>query len=317
MDKFNGDDVDKISLKSKSILIKDIELIIYNLKRFVDTYIEIGNVSQQTIHLIRTKSLKVSSIIRAIHKLHNVNILKTFYVYTQQISKCFSKIRDMDVMIGLLNNERSPRSLVKDFSNRRHKYMKEAYRKVSKVIDKYVNTVNDLLSELDNPKYIFRFKEIYKMYKIITNEYQFSKLSFMLEPSYELFNRVRSRIKNMKYVFWFINMFFLEYNDNDFVKEIRESLRFINDFQKSLSYFRDVISLVGILSKTSLRVSRKKDFVESFLNSRKNIWKELVSNFKERHIRVDYRINNVQRSLDSLYYKFFPIDLGRYERIIG
>lgn len=309
--------IEKNKLDLKSVLVGDIENIIYNLKRFVDTYGEIGNVSQHTIHLIRTKSIKVASIVRSVYKIHNVKILKKFYVYTQQMAKSFGKIRDMDVMIGLLNNEKSPRSLVKDFSNKRHKYMKEAYKKVSKVIDKYVLCVNELLEELDNSKYNICFKDIYKMYKIIVNEYQFSKLSFMLEPSYELFNRVRSRIKNMKYYFWLVNIFFSSYPDKKFKSELKDNLVAINDLQKSLSYFRDVMSLVDILSRTSLRVSRKKDFVDSFLNSRKNIWKETVSNFKERHIRIDYRINNTQRYLDKLYSKVNHIEVDRLKRVVG
>ncbi|MEN2998129.1 MAG: hypothetical protein ABDH28_03730 [Brevinematia bacterium] len=304
-------------LDPKRMLLKDIELLIYNLKRFVDTYSEIGNVSQQTIHLIRTKSLKLSSTVRSIHKLHNVKILKRFYIYTKQISKCFGKIRDMDVMIGLLNNEKSPRSLVKDFSNRRHRYMKEAYKKVSKVTDKYANTINEFIEEISNPKYILHFKDVHKIYKIITNEYQFAKLSFMLEPSYELFNRVRARVKNMKYSFWLLRMFFSDYPDKKFLKDLEESLKAINDFQKSLSYFRDVMTLVNILSKTSLRVSRKKDFVDAFLNARKNIWKDTVENFKERHIRIDYRINNIQRYIENIHYSLHQPEISRYERVMS
>lgn len=316
MEEVKEGQIEKIQLDFKSFLIKDVELLIYNLKRFVDTYSEIGNVSQQTIHLIRTKSLKLSSIVRSMYKLHNVRVLKQFYVYTQQVAKCFGKIRDMDIMIGLLNNEKAPRSLVKDFSNKRHKYMREAYKKISKAIDKYVSSVNNLLEELNNPKYVVHFKDFYKMYKIIVNEYQFTKLSFMLEPSYELFNRVRARIKNVKYLFWFGKVFLSNYHDEKFVKEIEDCLRSINDFQKSLSYFRDVISLVGILSKTSLRVSRKKDFVDAFLNSRKNIWNDTVSSFKERHIRIDYKLNNIQRYLDDVNRHLNPADLSRYNRIM-
>lgn len=316
MEEVKEGQIEKIQLDFKSFLIRDVELLIYNLKRFVDTYSEIGNVSQQTIHLIRTKCLKLSSIVRSMYKLHNVKVLKQFYVYTQQVAKCFGKIRDMDIMIGLLNNERAPRSLVKDFSNKRHKYMREAYRKISKVIDKYVSSVNNLLEELNNPKYVVYFKDFYKMYKIIVNEYQFAKLSFMLEPSYELFNRVRARVKNVKYLFWFGKVFFSEYYDKKFYRDLEDTLKSINDFQKSLSYFRDVISLVGILSKTSLRVSRKKDFVDAFLNSRRNIWKDTVSSFRERHIRIDYRINNIQRYLDDINRYYNPVDFSRYDRIM-
>lgn len=309
--------IEFISINFKSLLIKDIEVLIYNLKRFIDTYSEIGTVSQQTVHLIRIKALKISSIVRSVHKLHNIYILKKFYVYTYQLAKSFGKIRDMDTMIGLLNNEKSPRSLVKDFSNKRHRYMRETYHKISKVMDKYVDTVNAFLDEISNPKYILQFKDIYKIYKIITNEYQFAKLSFMLEPSYELFNRVRAKVKNMKYAFWLLKVFLSMYSDSNLFKESEDNLRFVNDFQKSLGYFRDVITLVGILSKTSLRVSRKKDFVESFLNNRKNIWKDTISNFKERHLRLDYRINNIHRRLNDIDIVFHPVEQDRYNRILG
>lgn len=309
--------IEFISINFKSLLTKDIEVLIYNLKRFIDTYSEIGTVSQQTVHMIRTKALKISSIVRSVYKLHNIHILKKFYVYTYQIAKSFGKIRDMDTMIGLLNNEKSPRSLVKDFSNKRHRYMKETYHKISKVMDKYVDTVNAFLDEISDPKYTLQFKDIYKIYKIITNEYQFAKLSFMLEPSYELFNRVRAKVKNMKYTFWLVKAFFSMYSDSNFFKELEDNLKFVNDFQKSLGYFRDVITLVSILSKTSLRVSRKKDFVESFLNNRKNIWKDTISNFKERHLRLDYRINNTLRKLNNIDALFHPVEQDRYNRVLG
>ncbi|MCX8029699.1 MAG: hypothetical protein N2712_06880 [Brevinematales bacterium] len=307
--------IENAHLDIKNILLKDSEVLIYNLKRFIDTYREIGNVSQQTVHLIRTRSLKLSSLVRSLYKLHNISILKRFYIYTYQIAKSLGKVRDMDTMIGLLNNEKSPRSLVKDFSTKRHKYMKEAYKKISHSLDKYVETVNQLLDELENPKYKIRFKDIYKIYKIITNEYQFAKLSFMLEPSYELFNRARAKVKNMKYAFWLLKIFFSHIDEKGLHSEIEENLKFINDFQKSLSYFRDVITLVSILSKTSLRVSRKKDFVESFLNNRRNIWKDTIENFKDRHIRVDYRINNIQRELNKIDESLHPPEIERYERI--
>lgn len=309
--------IEFISINFKSLLTKDIEVLIYNLKRFIDTYSEIGTVSQQTVHMIRTKALKISSIVRSVYKLHNIHILKKFYVYTYQIAKSFGKIRDMDTMIGLLNNEKSPRSLVKDFSNKRHRYMKETYHKISKVMDKYVDTVNAFLDEISDPKYTLQFKDIYKIYKIITNEYQFAKLSFMLEPSYELFNRVRAKVKNMKYTFWLVKVFFSMYSDSNFFKELEDNLKFVNDFQKSLGYFRDVITLVSILSKTSLRVSRKKDFVESFLNNRKNIWKDTISSFKERHLRLDYRINNTLRKLNNIDALFHPVEQDRYNRVLG
>lgn len=317
MEKAKENQLEKLTLEPREVILKDIEVLLYNLKRFIDTYSEIGNVSQQTIHLIRTKSLKTSSVVRSLQKLHNVKILKRFYVYTQQIFKCFSKVRDMDVMIGLLNNEKSPRSLVKDFSNKRHKYMRETFKKVSKVMEKYTETVTELLEELKNPKYTLTFRDIYKVYKIITNEYQFAKLSFMLEPSYELFNRVRAKIKNMKYTFWLIRIFFTSHSDRKLKRDLEDSTRAINDLQRSLGYFRDVMALVNILSKTSLRVSRKKDFVDAFLNTRRNTWKDTVNSFKERHIRIDLRINSIQRVLNEIYWSIHPPEAERYGRVIG
>ncbi|MGB9620937.1 MAG: hypothetical protein ACPL4C_00680, partial [Brevinematia bacterium] len=193
--------IESTGFKVKDWLVSDLEVFVYNLKRFVDTYSDVGNVSQQTLHFIRIKGWKITSTVKFLIRLHNVSTLKKFYTYTFQIISCFGKIRDMDTMIGLLNSEKSPRSLVKDFSNKRHKYMKEAYKKVSKVLDKYVEVSNQFLEEIENEKYILRFKDLYKVYKMITNEYYFSKLSFLLEPSYELFNNVRVKLKNVKYLF--------------------------------------------------------------------------------------------------------------------
>ncbi|MGC8766570.1 MAG: hypothetical protein ACP5QP_02605 [Brevinematia bacterium] len=307
--------IESTGFKVKDWLVSDLEVFVYNLKRFVDTYSDVGNVSQQTLHFIRIKGWKITSTVKFLIRLHNVSTLKKFYTYTFQIISCFGKIRDMDTMIGLLNSEKSPRSLVKDFSNKRHKYMKEAYKKVSKVLDKYVEVSNQFLEEIENEKYILRFKDLYKVYKMITNEYYFSKLSFLLEPSYELFNNVRVKLKNVKYLFWLLTSFFdvSGLGDESLLNYLKDTFIAINDFQRSLSHFRDIITLVGILSKISLRVSRKKDFVDSFLNSRKNVWQDAVSSFRERQIRIDYRLNNVLRMFNKMYNQ--SSDPDRYLRI--
>lgn len=310
-------EIESLGFSLRDWIVKDLEVFIYNLKRFVDTYSDIGNVSQQTLHTMRIKGWKIMSVTKFIIKLHNVEILKKFYTYTFQIINRFGKIRDMDTMIGLLNNEKAPRSLVKDFSNRRHKYMKDSYKKISKVLDKYIEITNQFLEEISNEKYILKFKDMYKIYKIIINEYYFAKLSFLLEPSFELSNNTRVKLKNVKYLFWFLNDFFKysKLGDKKLLAYIKDTFIAINDFQRSLSHFRDIITLVGILSKISLRVSRKKDFVDSFLNSKRNIWQETVSSFRERQIRIDYRLNNTLRMLNSINHT--SIDLERYTRILG
>jgi len=292
----------------KDYITKDIEDFISMLNSYIETYREINNVSQHLIHSLRVKGWKIISLIKVLSKLHNVDTLKKFFTHTYQILMCFSDVRDMDMMIGLLNKEKSPRSLIKDFSVKRTKSMRMAYKKISKTIDKYIQTTNELLSELEDEKYILRYKDVYKMFRIAYNEYLFTKISFLMEPSYEMFDRVRTRVRNLKYIFPLFSSFF---NDKRFFEEFT----FLNNFQRSLNYLRDIRKLVDILSKTSLRVSRKKDFVESFLNSKKNIWRETVESFRERNTRIDNRMNILLRELKNLYEVLYPEDFSRYDKI--
>jgi hypothetical protein len=308
MQKTSKIDIAERKISFKEYILKDIEDFVSLLNSFINTYSEIGNVSQYLIHSLRVKGWKIVSLIKLMSRLHNVHILKKYYTYTYQILKCFSNVRDMDMMIGLLNKEKSPRSLIKDFSVKRTKSMKTAYKKISKALDKYIQTTNEILEELNDPKYNITFKEIYKLFKIAYNEYLFAKISFLIEPSFELFDRLRAKLRNLKYVFPLFAAFF----DN---KNFFEEFIFLNNFQRSLNYFRDVRKLTEILSKTSLRVSRKKDFVESFLNSKRDIWKETVENFKERNVRIDNRMNTLLRELKELYSKIYPEDRSRYDKI--
>jgi hypothetical protein len=310
MPKTSKIDIAERKISFKEYILKDIEDFVSLLNSFINTYSEIGNVSQYLIHSLRVKGWKIVSLIKLMSRLHNVHILKKYYTYTYQILKCFSNVRDMDMMIGLLNKEKSPRSLIKDFSVKRTKSMKTAYKKISKALDKYIQTTNEILEELNDPKYNITFKEIYKLFKIAYNEYLFAKISFLIEPSFELFDRLRAKLRNLKYVFPLFAVFF----DN---KKFFEEFIFLNNFQRSLNYFRDVRKLTEILSKTSLRVSRKKDFVESFLNSKRDIWKETVDNFKERNVRIDNRMNTLLRELKELYSKIYPEDRSRYDKGVG
>ncbi len=296
------------TLEISKIVKKDTLDFLQLINRFIVTYQEMGNASQYLIHRIRVKGWKISSLLSFIYKLHKVDKILKGYIYTTQVTKCFGEIRDMDTMIGILNNENSPRSLVKDFSNRRIKYMRKAYKKLKHALGKYTTSIHQTLDELSLPKYVLQFKDVYKISNIIINEYFYAKTLLMLEPSLETFNKVRLKLKNLKYLFYLLNIYFRG--------QFKEDFSFLNDFQKSLSYLRDIMSLTSVLSKISLRVSRKKDFVDYFLTSKKNIWKEIISSFEERQIRVDYRLNKALKFLYDIEKSLRPLDLERFNKVI-